>query len=453
MILTLLIFIPVFVGFFWMHIHALMAFRTDTFWHIMAVLLSTSLYLFFIGCYSDPSTNPKMVSYALMVAEFAAPFMIPSVGLYLRHLYKDEKPHPLQLIWVPLPISVFTACLVSFIAAGTDTITAFLQDFFANGQSAITHFDSLPVQLFYYASVYAFRIVIAGEGLWFIIYLIVLGKRNSFKFKHVWDFIFHGGRAKLIEVQMVFSVLISTIQASFFLFLHEFVSTHIWISLVYAVLLTITLSSFAFLAMFSTKRSINVPEIKNCFRYNVGRKSKPVVVEGLIDGLVDDASEEGLERIYNKIADKLHIEENQADAEVPGMPAINQQNFASLGESLEDDVFVPKFQKLMMEERLFLQPSLTLADVAERMGTNKTYVSRLVNNAYNVGFPELINTLRVDYAEQYMMNHRDAKQTEVAEQCGFLSASSFNNIFKKVTGMTPSIWKASIEQAGQYRKK
>ena len=111
------------------------------------------------------------------------------------------------------------------------------------------------------------------------------------------------------------------------------------------------------------------------------------------------------------------------------------------------------FQKLMMEEKLFLQPSLTLQEVAERLGTNKTFVSKLVNNAYNVGFPELINTLRVDYAEQYILANRDAKQTEIAEKCGFLSASSFNNIFKKVTGMTPSIWKASIERSEQQTKK
>ena len=451
MILTLLIFIPVFVGFFWMHIHALMAFRTDTFWHVMAILLSTSLYLFFIGCYSDPSTNPKMVSYALLVAVFAAPFMLPSVGLYLRHLYKDEKPHPLQLIWVPLPISVFTAAFVSFLAAGTDNITAFLQDFFVNGQSAITHFDSLPVQLFYYASVFAFRILIAGEGVWFIIYLIIIGKRNSFSLKRVWDFIFHGGRAKLIEVQIVFSVLISTIQASFFLFLHDVVSTHIWISLGYAVLLTITLSNFAFIAMFSTKRSINVAEMMNCFRYNCSRLAKPVIVEGLIDGLVDDASEEGLERIHDKITAKLH--NGKAETVGPYQPVINQQLLASIDKSWEGHELMQLFQKLMMEEKLFLQPSLTLQEVAERLGTNKTFVSKLVNNAYNVGFPELINTLRVDYAEQYILANRDAKQTEIAEKCGFLSASSFNNIFKKVTGMTPSIWKASIERSEQQTKK
>ena len=51
----------------------------------------------------------------------------------------------------------------------------------------------------------------------------------------------------------------------------------------------------------------------------------------------------------------------------------------------------------------------------------------------------------MDYAEQYIVAHRDAKQAEIATACGFISASSFNNTFKKVTGMTPKIWLATFD--------
>ena len=103
----------------------------------------------------------------------------------------------------------------------------------------------------------------------------------------------------------------------------------------------------------------------------------------------------------------------------------------------------------MMAEQLFLQPQLSRGDVAERLNSNKTYVSKMVNNTYNHGFPELINILRIDYAEQYILNHREAKQTEIANKCGFLSASAFNNMFKKVTGMTPKAWIASMDRGNE----
>jgi YesN/AraC family two-component response regulator len=103
----------------------------------------------------------------------------------------------------------------------------------------------------------------------------------------------------------------------------------------------------------------------------------------------------------------------------------------------------------MLHEQAFLEPGLTLNSVAERLHSNKTYISRLVNNSYNLAFPDFINTLRIDYAEQYIISHRGAKQLEIATACGFTSASSFNNIFKKITGMTPKIWLATFDRQNQ----
>ena len=60
-----------------------------------------------------------------------------------------------------------------------------------------------------------------------------------------------------------------------------------------------------------------------------------------------------------------------------------------------------------------------------------------------MGFPELLNVLRVDYAQEYLKNHPDAHQDEVARASGFLSASSFNTTFKRTTGLTPKVWLAS----------
>lgn len=109
-------------------------------------------------------------------------------------------------------------------------------------------------------------------------------------------------------------------------------------------------------------------------------------------------------------------------------------------EMADDDSLLSRFQHLLFDGQLFLRPQLTLPEVADMLHTNKTYVSKLVNDHYKVSFPELINTLRVDYAEQFILNNRDARQEEVARACGFLSASSFNNTFKKVTGMPPKQW-------------
>ena len=80
--------------------------------------------------------------------------------------------------------------------------------------------------------------------------------------------------------------------------------------------------------------------------------------------------------------------------------------------------------------------------MADKLGTNKTYVSKMVNRTYNLGFPEVLNIMRIDYASEYIRQHPDAPQEEIARRSGFLSASSFNIAFKRITGYTPKVWAA-----------
>ena len=150
-----------------------------------------------------------------------------------------------------------------------------------------------------------------------------------------------------------------------------------------------------------------------------------------------------LEEALRMVRARLGVHE-EAEPDHPAMAA--EAIFTTVAGSWDEDGLLSRFQKLMQEEQLFLQPSLSLGDVAEKLNTNKTYVSKMVNNTYNLGFPELLNTLRIDYAQQYILNHRGAKQEEIAHACGFLSASSFNNIFKKLTGVTPKMWLAGYLQ-------
>ena len=108
----------------------------------------------------------------------------------------------------------------------------------------------------------------------------------------------------------------------------------------------------------------------------------------------------------------------------------------------EEDLRI-RFEDLIVTEQLFLKQGIRISDIASMLETNRTYVSRLVNNTYNMSFSDYINTLRIDYAEQYLMHHRDAKQSDIASACGFPNASAFNNVFKKITGVTPKVWLAT----------
>ena len=120
------------------------------------------------------------------------------------------------------------------------------------------------------------------------------------------------------------------------------------------------------------------------------------------------------------------------------------QSLADAHQSLADeDSLRIRFEDLIVSEQLFLKQGIRLSDIAAKLDTNRTYISRLVNNTYNMSFSDYINTLRIDYAEQYLLHNRNAKQSDIAAACGFPDASAFNSVFKKITGVTPKIWLAT----------
>lgn len=112
-------------------------------------------------------------------------------------------------------------------------------------------------------------------------------------------------------------------------------------------------------------------------------------------------------------------------------------------ELTEEDFLRIKFEKLIINNKYYLNPGITIANVASELGTNRTYISRLVNKVYDMSFIDYITTLRISYAQKYLRENKNAKQSEIAKACGFPNASSFNNSFKKKTGVTPKIWVAT----------
>lgn len=104
-----------------------------------------------------------------------------------------------------------------------------------------------------------------------------------------------------------------------------------------------------------------------------------------------------------------------------------------------DLVLKEKIDKLMAEDKLYLEPELTLADVANRLKTNISIVSGVVNSGYNKNFNDFVNEYRVN-AVKAMLKDPKSKHLSllgIAFDCGFNSKSTFNRAFKKFTNVSP----------------
>lgn len=97
----------------------------------------------------------------------------------------------------------------------------------------------------------------------------------------------------------------------------------------------------------------------------------------------------------------------------------------------------------MEKEQPFMNPSLTIAELATQLAIPMRSVSEIVNGYFQQNFSEFINSYRIEAAKKYLENPTDPKETilEVLYKVGFQSKSAFNTAFKNLTGETPTAYK------------
>lgn len=91
---------------------------------------------------------------------------------------------------------------------------------------------------------------------------------------------------------------------------------------------------------------------------------------------------------------------------------------------------------------LYLEPALTIGQVARRSGYPEYLVSTVINRRFGGTFWDYINRLRVEAARACLADAGDTRSIlDIAYACGFTSKSTFNAAFKRQLGETPSAFR------------
>ena len=95
---------------------------------------------------------------------------------------------------------------------------------------------------------------------------------------------------------------------------------------------------------------------------------------------------------------------------------------------------------LMATEKPYLEPKLSLAQLADSLGVLPNHLSQIINQYEGKNFYDFINSYRVN--EFIALAKKDTNKNfnllGLAFEAGFNSKSSFNQVFKKIKGQTPS---------------
>ena len=108
----------------------------------------------------------------------------------------------------------------------------------------------------------------------------------------------------------------------------------------------------------------------------------------------------------------------------------------------EDRALLAQFDHMLTETALYSDSGLTLARAARRLGVPARSLSRAVNRVEGQNFSRHINTFRISRA-QTLLRETQLPVTDIMLEAGFLTKSTFNTEFRRITGLSPSAFRAS----------
>ena len=112
----------------------------------------------------------------------------------------------------------------------------------------------------------------------------------------------------------------------------------------------------------------------------------------------------------------------------------------------EKEILIKKLNKFMVKEKPYLFSNISLDEICKNINTNRSYLSNLINEIYQMNFNAFINEFRIREARRFLSdkkyNHFSIEG--IGEMVGFSSKSTFFKNFKKLIGVTPSYYRPSV---------
>lgn len=109
----------------------------------------------------------------------------------------------------------------------------------------------------------------------------------------------------------------------------------------------------------------------------------------------------------------------------------------SLLNGVDVDALMENLDSLMRCERLYLNEEITLKGVASILDISHHQLSQLLNERRNMNFNTFVNTYRVEYAKDLLLEKPEWTVLNIAYESGFNSKSTFYDSFTRIAGVTP----------------
>ena len=146
-------------------------------------------------------------------------------------------------------------------------------------------------------------------------------------------------------------------------------------------------------------------------------------------------------REYAELA-KADVQPEDKEEQQPEREMESDSNSAPVKKILPSnlaDKLSPVIQQ-WVDGKYYLTEQFSIDDLANKLGTNKYYLSTYIRENYEMNFSTWIASLRIEEAKRLMQEAPEMRLEAVAYAVGFSSLSYFSKVFSRLEGSSPSIW-------------
>lgn len=107
-----------------------------------------------------------------------------------------------------------------------------------------------------------------------------------------------------------------------------------------------------------------------------------------------------------------------------------------------------KIEKMMTEDKVYSRKDLTIESLTELLGSNRSYVSKIINTYSGMSFNNYVNSFRINRAVE-LLTETEMPVKVLVDELGFNSPSVFYRAFQQAMGVPPSKYR---EEAKSLKK-
>jgi AraC-like DNA-binding protein/lipopolysaccharide biosynthesis regulator YciM len=127
-------------------------------------------------------------------------------------------------------------------------------------------------------------------------------------------------------------------------------------------------------------------------------------------------------------------------------PEADKYCVSSLKEDKMEDIY-RRTESVMTDESLYRDPDLTKEKIADKLNTNRTYLSQVINEKTGMSVPQYINSYRIKEAIRILSDTSDNTPLKaIMIDLGFNSMSTFYKLFQTSVGMTPTLYRKKVRE-------